>query len=177
MRKLLSVASSTSGNASSLPPAPVIKAGRHVLPYLVAQGHQVLNLDLVDFPYTHLPPGKSIYTLKADLSDSGQAFNALTSPSSQWTSTPPTSPRPARRSHPLRRLCAQHARARQRVLPHQRHEHVQRRRSGMQAWRGEIVIAYGETMYGVYFAQGEDDFLSFPLDEDMYDVNPMDTYA
>lgn len=31
--------------------------------------------------------------------------------------------------------------------------------------------------YGVCFTQGEDDYHSFPLDEDAYDVNPMDTYA
>ena len=51
------------------------KAGRHVLPYLLAQGHKVLNVDLVPFP----DPAADIYTLKADLTQSGQAFNALTS--------------------------------------------------------------------------------------------------
>lgn len=50
------------------------KAGRHVLPYLLAQGHKVLNVDLVPFP----DPAADIYTLKADLTQSGQAFNALT---------------------------------------------------------------------------------------------------
>lgn len=51
------------------------KAGRHVLPYLLAQGHKVLNIDLVKFP----DPKADIYTLKADLTQSGQTFNALTS--------------------------------------------------------------------------------------------------
>jgi nucleoside-diphosphate-sugar epimerase len=51
------------------------KAGRHVLPYLLAQGHKVLNVDLVPFPN----PKADIFTLKADLTQSGQAFNALTS--------------------------------------------------------------------------------------------------
>jgi len=40
----------------------------------------------------------------------------------------------------------------------------------------KIIIASSKTTYGVYFTQGEYDY-SFPLDEDTYDVNPMDTYA
>jgi nucleoside-diphosphate-sugar epimerase len=51
------------------------KAGRHAIPYLLAQGHKVLNLDLVPFP----DPTVDVYTLKTDLTDSGQVFNALTS--------------------------------------------------------------------------------------------------
>ena len=51
------------------------KAGRHVIPYLLAQGHKVLNVDLVPFP----DPAADIYTLKADLTESGQTFNVLTS--------------------------------------------------------------------------------------------------
>ena len=47
------------------------KAGRHAIPYLLAQGHKVLNLDLV--PFAH--PG--VRTLITDLTDSGQTFNAL----------------------------------------------------------------------------------------------------
>lgn len=51
------------------------KAGRHVIPYLLSQGHKVLNLDLIPFP----DPSVDVYTLKTDLTDSGQVFNALTS--------------------------------------------------------------------------------------------------
>ena len=50
------------------------KAGRHALPELVKRGYEVLNVDLVDFP----DPSANIFTLKADLTDSGQVFNALT---------------------------------------------------------------------------------------------------
>ena len=49
------------------------KAGRHVIPYLIAQGHQVLNLDLL--PYDN----PDVYTMKTDLTDSGQVFNAISS--------------------------------------------------------------------------------------------------
>lgn len=51
------------------------KAGRHVIPYLLSQGHKVLNLDLIPFP----DPKANVYTMKTDLTDSGQVFNALTS--------------------------------------------------------------------------------------------------
>lgn len=50
------------------------KAGRHVIPYLLQQGHKVLNLDLTDYP----DPTAGVFTLKTDLTKSGQVFNALT---------------------------------------------------------------------------------------------------
>lgn len=50
------------------------KAGRHAIPYLISKGHQVLNLDLAPFP-----DPKAVYTIKTDLTDSGQVFNAFTS--------------------------------------------------------------------------------------------------
>jgi nucleoside-diphosphate-sugar epimerase len=51
------------------------KAGRHCIPELIKQGYEVLNVDLTDFP----DPKAGVFTLKADLTDSGQVFNALTS--------------------------------------------------------------------------------------------------
>lgn len=50
------------------------KAGRHVIPYLLSKCHKVLNLDLVPFPNHHA----DVFTLKTDLTNSGQVFNALT---------------------------------------------------------------------------------------------------
>ena len=49
------------------------KAGRHVIPYLLDQGHRVMNVDLV--PLHH--PG--VDNLFADITDSGQMFNAMSS--------------------------------------------------------------------------------------------------
>lgn len=49
------------------------KAGRHAIPYLLSQGHKVLNLDLVPLD------NKDVFTLKVDLTDGAQVFNALTS--------------------------------------------------------------------------------------------------
>jgi nucleoside-diphosphate-sugar epimerase len=47
------------------------KAGRHVVPYLLGKGYEILNLDLK--PLDH--PG--VNTLITDVTDSGQVFNAL----------------------------------------------------------------------------------------------------
>ncbi|SNR62402.1 NAD-dependent epimerase/dehydratase family protein [Puniceibacterium sediminis] len=49
------------------------KAGRHVIPYLLEQGHRVVNADLV--PLDH--PG--VDNLTVDLCENGQVWNALTS--------------------------------------------------------------------------------------------------
>ncbi|WP_108660968.1 NAD-dependent epimerase/dehydratase family protein [Acuticoccus kandeliae] len=49
------------------------KAGRHVIPYLIDQGHDVLNVDLT--PLDH--PG--VNNLIADVTDSGAVFGAMTS--------------------------------------------------------------------------------------------------
>src|ERR1700691_2552289 len=48
------------------------KAGRHAVPHLLSKGYSILNVDLkpLDLP--------GVNTLIADLTDSGQAFNALT---------------------------------------------------------------------------------------------------
>ena len=40
----------------------------------------------------------------------------------------------------------------------------------------KVVIASSETTYGVCFAEGDKDFHEFPLEED-YDVDPMDSYG
>lgn len=48
------------------------KAGRHVVTHLVAQGHRVLNLDLVPSNID------GAFDMTADLTDAGQVFSALT---------------------------------------------------------------------------------------------------
>ena len=49
------------------------KAGRHVVEHLVAAGYQVLNID------TKPLDNPKVRTVIADITDSGQVFNALTS--------------------------------------------------------------------------------------------------
>ena len=40
----------------------------------------------------------------------------------------------------------------------------------------KVIVASSETTYGVCFAEGDQDYHSFPLDED-YDSDPMDSYG
>jgi nucleoside-diphosphate-sugar epimerase len=48
--------------------------GQHVIEYLLHKGHQILNLDLVPIQNERI---KNVRTLKTDLTDAGQAFDAL----------------------------------------------------------------------------------------------------
>ena len=52
------------------------KAGRVVIRHLFAQGHEVLNIDQVGAPESNHPEDP-IPFLRADLTDFGQAFEAL----------------------------------------------------------------------------------------------------
>jgi nucleoside-diphosphate-sugar epimerase len=158
------------------------KAGRHVIPYLLEQGHSILNLDLAPFPEDHLPPGKSVYTMKTDLTDSGQTFNALTSLFNMSEYSLPTHPKiPDAVIHFA--ACARNL-----IVP----DNETFRINTMSTYNiieaacklgiKKIIIASSETVYGVCFSQGHDDspdlsYHSFPLDESTYDTDPMDTYA
>jgi nucleoside-diphosphate-sugar epimerase len=52
------------------------KAGRHVIQFLVDQGHDILNLDLVPLPS---PLNNMVHTLNIDLTDGGQVWSAMSS--------------------------------------------------------------------------------------------------
>ncbi len=47
------------------------KAGKHVIPYLLDQGHQVLNVDLTPLNLA------GVDNLITDITDAGQMFNAM----------------------------------------------------------------------------------------------------
>ena len=86
------------------------KAGRHAVPHLVAHGYSVLNVDLKPLDAPGVP------TLIADLTDSGQAFNALTTHPTFAGFEAGHAAAPARRGRPFRRHPARPDRARQRDL-------------------------------------------------------------
>ncbi|GAO49250.1 UDP-glucose 4-epimerase [Saitoella complicata NRRL Y-17804] len=152
------------------------KAGRHCIPYLLAQGHKVLNLDLVPLP---TPDGtglsQDVYTLKTDLTDSGQVFNALSSHFNMAGYE-------GERVEKVDAVIHFAAYARNMLVPDN------------ECFRGnvlstyniieaaaklgipKVIIASSETTYGVCFTQGDSDYHEFPLEED-YDVDPEDTYA
>jgi len=146
------------------------KAGRHILPYLKSHGHKVLNLDLI--PSEH----KDVYTLKTDLTSSGQVFNALSSLFNMDEYSLDKHPGPPDA------VIHFAAYARNMLVPDnecftanvaQTYNVIE---AACKLGVKKIIIASSETVYGVCFAQGESDYHSFPLEED-YDCDPMDSYA
>ncbi|KAK5730466.1 hypothetical protein LTR15_000403 [Elasticomyces elasticus] len=148
------------------------KAGRHVIPELLKKGHKVLNLDLVDFP----DPKAGVFTLKTDLSDSGQVFNALT------THYDFGGYETGKAEGPPDVVIHFAAYARNMLVPDNEcfRGNVTSTYNVIEAASKlgvkKILVASSETVYGVCFSEGKTDYHSFPLEED-YDVDPMDTYA
>jgi nucleoside-diphosphate-sugar epimerase len=159
------------------------KAGRHCIAYLLSQGHQILNLDLNPLPN---PDGvgvnPDVFTLKCDLTDSGQVFNALSSHfhmgeyeiERDLATEPPTILPDA--------IIHFAAYARNMLVP----DNETFRANVVSTYNvieaacklgiKKVIIASSETTYGVCFTQGDSNYQSFPLEED-YDVDPMDSYA
>lgn len=146
------------------------KAGRHALPHLLAKGHSILNVDLKPFDY----PG--VNTLIADITDSGEAFNALSTHfgfEGFDDGRPPQAPD-----------AVVHFAAVPRVLINPDNVTFAANTLGtynvieaaMKLGVRKVIIASSETTYGVCFAEGDKDYHSFPLEED-YDSDPMDSYG
>ncbi len=146
------------------------KAGRHVVPYLLEQGHQVLNVDLT--PLLH--PG--VDNLIADITDSGQMFNAMSSY---------TGLHELEGGEGIPKFDAVvHFAAVPRILIKPDNETFRVNTVGtynvieaaMKLGIQKIIIASSETTYGICFADGVTDPKVLPLEED-YDVDPMDSYG
>lgn len=146
------------------------KAGQFAIQQLLHAGHSVLNLDVM--PMEH----PEVHTLKTVLADSGQVFNAL---SGQLALREPflegLPPRPDAVVH----LAGY---ARNVLVPDNEtfRSNTQGTYNIIEAacklYIRKIILASSVTVYGVSFAQGDVDFSSFPIHEDL-DVNPTDTYA
>src|SRR5215216_6659725 len=146
------------------------KAGIHVIPYLLEQGHRVMNIDLVPLHY----PG--VDNLIADITDSGQMFNAMSSYAGLDELEPgngvPTFD------------AVVHFAAVPRILIRPDNETFRVNTLGtynvieaaVKLGIRKIIIASSETTYGLVFANEPRNPHYFPLDED-YDVDPMDSYA
>lgn len=146
------------------------KAGRHVIPYLLDQGHRVMNVDLQ--PLDH--PG--VDNLIADITDSGQMFNAMSSYAGFDELEPGT-------GVPKFDVVV-HFAAVARILINPDNETFRVNTVGtynvieaaVKLGIKKIIIASSETTYGICFSDGKTDPDYLPLDED-YDINPMDSYG
>ena len=146
------------------------KAGRHVIPYLLDQGHTVMNVDLVPLNY----PG--VNNLVADITDSGQMFNAMSSYAGLQELEPGNGV-PAFDA-------IVHFAAVPRILLKPDNETFRINTIGtynvieaaVKLGIKKIIIASSETTYGICFSDGKTDPHVLPLEED-YDVDPMDSYG
>ncbi|MEN3149355.1 NAD(P)-dependent oxidoreductase [Neorhizobium sp. IRAMC:178] len=146
------------------------KAGRHVVPYLLGEGHEVFNLDLVPLDC----PG--VNTLITDLRDGGETFNALSMHFGFQGLESGKGPAPVD--------AVVHFAAVPRILMRPDNATFSANtistynviEAAMKLGIPKVIIASSETTYGVCFAEGDKDYHSFPLTED-YDVDPMDSYG
>ncbi|MER8444721.1 NAD(P)-dependent oxidoreductase [Mesorhizobium sp. M1066] len=163
-------------SASDIPGKRIIftggtgKAGRHAIPYLLERGHEVLNLDLV--PFAH--PG--VRTLITDLTDSGQAFNALSMHFDSSGLTTGKGPAPVDAVVHFAAIPALLLRPDNVTFQANVVSTYNVIEAATKLGIRKIIIASSETTYGVCFAEGDKDYKTFPLEED-YDVDPMDSYG
>lgn len=145
------------------------KAGKHVIQYLLDQGHKVMNVDLK--PLDH----PKVDNLIADITDSGQMFNAMTSYAGldelELGGVPKFD-------------AVVHFAAVPRILINPDNETFRVNTIGtynvieaaVKLGIKKIIIASSETTYGICFSDGQTDPKVLPLEED-YDVDPMDSYG
>jgi len=146
------------------------KAGRHVVPYLVDKGHEVLNLDQV--PLDH----PRVNTLLTDVSDGSQVFNALSMHfgfDGLDTGKGPAPVDAVVHFAAIPRLMMRPDNTTFLVNVASTYNVIE---AAVKLGIRKIIIASSETTYGVCFAEGDKDFHQFPLEED-YDIDPMDSYG
>ena len=146
------------------------KAGKHAVPHLLAKGYQVLNIDLkpLDCPGVH--------TLVTDLTESGQAYNALTTHfgyGGYEQGKPPSAPDAVVHFAAIPAILREPDNVTYRANVMSTYNVLE---AAMKLGVRKVIVASSETTYGVCFAEGDKDYHSFPLEED-YDIDPMDSYG
>ncbi len=146
------------------------KAGKHVVAYLAAAGHKVLNLDRV--PLNH--PG--VHDLIGDITDAGQMYSAMCSHAGfdemetgkgaqvfdavvHFAAVPRLLLAPDVETFRINAMGTYN------VIE-----------AAVKMGVRKIIVASSETTYGVCFSDGVVDPKVLPLDED-YDIDPMDSYG
>lgn len=146
------------------------KAGRHVVPWLISAGYEVHNIDLVPLD------SPDVTNLIADISDSGQVFNALSMHRDLGDLESGKGVQPFD--------AVVHFAAIPRILIKPDNETFKVNVMGtynvieaaVKLGIRKVIIASSETTYGICFAEGERMPHALPMDED-YDVDPMDSYG
>ncbi|EXJ74863.1 uncharacterized protein A1O5_01559 [Cladophialophora psammophila CBS 110553] len=148
-------------------------AGRHIVAFLLDQGHEILNLDLVPLPE---PLAQRVHSMKVDLSDGGQVFSALSShfKLTQPFHEPLMTPADAvihLAGYPRNMLAPDSETFKINVVS--THNVLE---AACKLGIKKVILASSICVYGVTYAEGDVDFPSFPVDEEV-DTNPMDVYS
>lgn len=146
------------------------KAGKYVVSYLLDQGYRVLNVDQVPLNLA------GVDNLIADITDSGQMFNAMTSYAGLDELDLEGGALPFE--------AVVHFAAIPRILIKPDNETFRVNTLGtynvieaaVKLGIKKIIVASSETTYGICFADGTADPKVLPLEED-YEVVPMDSYG
>lgn len=145
------------------------KAGKHVVPYLVAAGHKVMNFDRV--PLGH--PG--VHDLVGDICDAGQVYSAMRTHAGYEEMEDGA----ARLFDAVVHFAAV---PRYGMVPDTECYRVNTVgtynviEAALKMGIRKVIIASSETTYGVCFSDGVVDPKVLPLEED-YDIDPMDSYG
>jgi nucleoside-diphosphate-sugar epimerase len=140
------------------------------VPYLLGQGHEVLNLDLAPLD----APG--VTTILVDLADAGQAYNALTlhfgfdeykagNGRAPVDAVVHLAALPRILLKPDNTMFAANVLSTYNVIE-----------AATKLGIRKVVIASSETTYGICFAEGDRAFPEFPITEET-DVDPPDSYG
>lgn len=146
------------------------KAGKHVVPYLLARGHRVVNADLVPLDCA------GVDNLTVDITDSGQVFNALTSYANFDELDPGTGvPKFDAIVHfaAIPRIMIKPDNETYRINTMSTYNVLE---AAVKLGIKKVIFASSETTYGVCFADGERKPDYIPLDEE-HPVVPEDSYA
>jgi nucleoside-diphosphate-sugar epimerase len=146
------------------------KAGKHVVPYLVAQGHRVLNFDKV-------PLGlEGVHDLLGDITDAGQVYSAMRTHAGYDEMETPEG---AQLFDAVVHFAAV---PRHLMVPDTETYRVNVigtynvLEAALKMGIRKVIIASSETTYGVCFSDGVVDPKVLPLEEG-YDIDPMDSYG
>ncbi|WP_309668436.1 NAD(P)-dependent oxidoreductase [Tabrizicola sp.] len=146
------------------------KAGRHVVAYLAAKGHRVLNVDRV-------PLGLAgVHDLIGDITDAGQMYSAMHSHAGfdeMETGLGAQTFDAVVHFAAIPRLLLAPDTETYRVNVMGTYNVIE---AAVKMGVKKIIIASSETTYGVCFSDGVVDPKVLPLEED-YDIDPMDSYG